>query len=501
MLSVTAAGTLPPPGPALPSPTRRSPPLLSSELGKGTVARQACVLAAAAGAPAVARRRTARRSTFQPLPSAEGDAKRSPFSFSSMANWLAPGYLMVGRYPLLENNKEECQQHLRRLVSEAAKEAGEAMATVATAVEEGSGKITMVVKAVTGALPYAVKKVLDDPEMPEPARRVKDRAVDIAWPEEYGFTDMRDALRELAGQKNPEDDKPAYCCLIAFLRYHLYPYDRGLWGVSTDPVWVITVLLTVIPMFSVAGFIFPFIFLLIDKTDEFQLLFFIVQVKGVQFLSHGILTPDKAIAGEWAHFFDMLSYVLIFLMVWTAYAMVYLLRAPKHVGDEIAPATFRGGNMLYLIVFDLLLTLIGGTILVVVMSSADWDFTMAKVGFAVEAIKVVHGFLMLPFFVMLVVGGARGASPDDGVCVVYFCACRNVVLHTRPTGYDRKGNCRNYTGPAGQTPKAAEVIPQMELFGKDEAEELMQNLKKLLMGGSVSSLVSAFEQRLEGKRE
>ena len=28
-------------------------------------------------------------------------------------------------------------------------------------------------------------------------------------------------------------------------RYHLYPYDRGLWGVSTDPVWVITVLLTV----------------------------------------------------------------------------------------------------------------------------------------------------------------------------------------------------------------------------------------------------------------
>lgn len=26
---------------------------------------------------------------------------------------------MVGRYPLLENNKEECQKHLRRLVSEA----------------------------------------------------------------------------------------------------------------------------------------------------------------------------------------------------------------------------------------------------------------------------------------------------------------------------------------------------------------------------------------------
>ncbi|OLQ05298.1 hypothetical protein AK812_SmicGene11550 [Symbiodinium microadriaticum] len=434
-------------------------------------------------------------------------------------------------------------------VEEAAKEAGEAMSTVATAVEEQvstaahtveervkaaevalasasaqlvdmmraylHGKITVVVKAVTGALPYAVKMVLDDPEMPGPARRVKDRAVDIAWPEvqeqialemEHGFTDMRDALKELAGQKIPEDDKPAYCCLIAFLRYHLYPYDRGLWGVSTDPIWVLTVLLTVIPMFSVAGYIFPFIFLLIDKTDEFQLLFFIVQVKGIQFLSQGILgvyvsffefiacsladevaCRDKEVAGQWAQFFDMLSYVLIFLMVWTAYAMVYLLsrrRAPKHVGDEIPPATFRGGNMLYLISFDLLLTLIGGTILVIVMSSADWDFTAAQVGYAIEAIKVVHGFLMLPFFVMLVVP-----------------ILRNVVLHTRPTGYDRKGNCRNYTGPAGQTPKAAQVIPRMELFGNDEAEELMANLKKLLMGGSVSSLVSSFEQRLEGKRE
>ena len=43
------------------------------------------------------------------------------------------------------------------------------------------------------------------------------------------------------------------------------------------------------PLFSLPAYLFLIIFFIIDKTDEFQLLFFILQVRGMQFLSDGFL--------------------------------------------------------------------------------------------------------------------------------------------------------------------------------------------------------------------
>lgn len=69
---------------------------------------------------AVARALRVRRASerLQSLPSLEGKADES-LRFSEMANWIAPGQLMVGRYPMIQKNKDACQRHLQRLVREA----------------------------------------------------------------------------------------------------------------------------------------------------------------------------------------------------------------------------------------------------------------------------------------------------------------------------------------------------------------------------------------------
>ena len=70
------------------------------------------------------------------------------------------------------------------------------------------------------------------------------------------------------------------------------------------------------------------------------------------------------------------------------------------------------------------------------VSQKDWDLVNLQLMSMINFVKFVHGFLSLPFFLLLVVP-----------------VLRNVVLHTWPTGYDRRGRCRRYIGPQKPTPK------------------------------------------------
>ena len=71
---------------------------------------------------------------------------------------------------------------------------------------------------------------------------------------------------------------------------------------------------------------------------------------------------------------------------------------------------------------------------------------------------MVHGILCLPFFILLVVP-----------------VLRNVVLHTFPTGYDKKGRCRNYLGP--QIPPAETTNFLKDLVRLDEVEALLEKAR------------------------
>jgi hypothetical protein len=49
------------------------------------------------------------------------------------------------------------------------------------------------------------------------------------------------------------------------------------------------VIVSILPFMSIPAYFFAVCFLLIDKTDEFQLLFFILQIRGFQFVSDGLI--------------------------------------------------------------------------------------------------------------------------------------------------------------------------------------------------------------------
>ena len=87
----------------------------------------------------------------------------------------------------------------------------------------------------------------DDPEAPASAKETKDKVIDVLWPEVEKEV-VRQLSADLYGLPDENEEGTAYCCLVAKLRYHLYPYNRGPAGVQQDPVWMINVTGTVWPL-------------------------------------------------------------------------------------------------------------------------------------------------------------------------------------------------------------------------------------------------------------
>mmetsp|Transcript_56847 Transcript_56847/g.132935 ORF Transcript_56847/g.132935 Transcript_56847/m.132935 type:complete len:432 (+) Transcript_56847:51-1346(+) len=358
-------------------------------------------------------------------------------------------------------------------------------------------KFRALVKGVTSGIPEVIKTATDDPEMPKRAKEVKDAGIDIAWPtvQDEILLEMEETLG-IIDEDHHVDSLSARCCFVAFVRYHLYPYNRGIWGVSQDPLWLLCVLIAVLPLFSATHYMFFLIWLLIDKTDEFQLLFYIVQVRGFTFVSNGILQVyldffqfiscletdgfgcgDETVTGAWGRYLYLIGQALQFLTLWVSFWMLHCLAKRRRVRNEDASAAvreagkLRGGNMIYLLLWDLLVTIAGTSVLVAIYVLNDSDIDGSQMVYAVKAVKVVHGFLCLPFFLLLTVP-----------------LLRNVVLHTHATGYDRSGRCRNYKG-AEKKHVPLNLFPK-EIFSKEEAMEVLDNLKQLLLGRHVSSLAA-----------
>ena len=68
----------------------------------------------------------------------------------------------------------------------------------------------------------------------------------------------------------------------------MYPYDRTLWQRARDPCWWALHGLRAVPVAGVQPFVFGLIFALIDRTDTYQLVFYIYQFKAFQFFTTGV---------------------------------------------------------------------------------------------------------------------------------------------------------------------------------------------------------------------
>ena len=73
----------------------------------------------------------------------------------------------------------------------------------------------------------------------------------------------------------------------------LFPHDKSIWAKIRNPLWWLFTLVGVTPVYGVAQCWFLFLFLLKDKSDEFQLVSFIVTFKSSMFVAVGVLPTIK----------------------------------------------------------------------------------------------------------------------------------------------------------------------------------------------------------------
>lgn len=77
--------------------------------------------------------------------------------------------------------------------------------------------------------------------------------------------------------------------LRAIILYTVKPYDRGFWAQAKSPLFLLLSAFTVFPSYGVQPIAFFVFFLLLDRSDEYQLTSFILNFKGLQFISGGVM--------------------------------------------------------------------------------------------------------------------------------------------------------------------------------------------------------------------
>lgn len=358
-------------------------------------------------------------------------------------------------------------------------------------------KIYLVASRAIEKVPPVIKSSLEDEDMPRCVSRGKDRLVDATWPNV-----REEVLWELAvyldGEPPSQEEGEAagVDCFRAFFRYHLFPFDKSLWGSFRDPVWIIFTLVSLVPVHGISPLSFLFIFFIIDKSDTFQLVQFILSFKGMQFITQGVIrsitgyfsfvacvtAPGNASGHKCASsgpgvygklgIAGIIGYFFTCFLVWLAFA---LLRCSTEKGRSTLKGALaekaehqqhtirqKGGLILYFLWWDILLLLIVVGVCAWVISTRphfaldDWAFSQA-----IFAAQIVHGLLSAPFFFFMLPGLAR------------------VLTHALPTFYDRSGRCvpPKPTAASEQYRKEAIAEPRQPLVSEDEAAELCARLR------------------------
>jgi len=136
-----------------------------------------------------------------------------------------------------------------------------------------------------------LKEKIKDPYMPQFVKDFCDDAVDAIWPDVK--MELKDEiLKGFSKEQVIHHGEPACCGScgpLAFWRYSLLPYDRGFWRQLRNPIWWLFTLASCIPKWGVMQIVYILQFIMIDKSDEFQLFQFIVMFKSLQFFTIGIV--------------------------------------------------------------------------------------------------------------------------------------------------------------------------------------------------------------------
>ena len=112
-----------------------------------------------------------------------------------------------------------------------------------------------------------IKENAKDPYMPMFVQNLVDDAIDAIWPDLK--LELKEALISGLVDPPPYAHGEPMCCGVwnplAFLRYHLWPYDRSIWRQLRDPIYWIFLLTALIPKWGATAIVFMILFLLMDK--------------------------------------------------------------------------------------------------------------------------------------------------------------------------------------------------------------------------------------------
>jgi len=361
-------------------------------------------------------------------------------------------------------------------------------------------------------IPILVKWMTSDDDMPKSVGMAKDNAIDYVW------KDMREEILyslKVAMQPAPkvddEDTTGRVDCLRAKIRHSEMPCDRSIFWQLKQPTWWFMRTVTLIPWGGILPLVFLFLFLIIDKGDEFQLVQFILLFKGSQFISHGIIktaigfftyvkctfaaqgslmdheceTSGPGVIDGWRVFEVMFGgWVLQILLVWTAFFMLpcsedkarsdliatdvatkEILADYEAAVVDIADAKQQdsakktnaskkggwsaGGKIRYLLFWDMFAFLSSVAVMVWIMTTRPaWDWVVIHTFFACQ---VVYGYLAMPFFIFSIP------------------LLRETLTHSVQSGYDSYGRIRPLVGP---TPKSEEQMKKDLQWLEDEKAKI-----------------------------
>lgn len=155
-------------------------------------------------------------------------------------------------------------------------------------------KLQVTIKKLLFQARIGLKSKLKDPYMCNCAKNTIDDIVDEKWPE------VEDLVYIQLGMKNElhyqhKERPPAGCCkynpLVYLRAWYLYtvdPFDRTVWYKLRNVCWWVLLLISIFPWYSVQIYFYVFRFLMIDKSDEWQLINFVLNFKASQFITLGV---------------------------------------------------------------------------------------------------------------------------------------------------------------------------------------------------------------------
>jgi len=364
---------------------------------------------------------------------------------------------------------------------------------------------------VVDKLPGMAKTAIEDPDMPRCVSRGKDKAVNVLWPDIRAEV-MNEVIVMLDGtpEEVANEDRKGPDCIRAFLRYHLFPYNRSFWGQLRDPVWLIFKLVSLIPLQGVTPLVFFFVFLIIDKRDEFQLVSFVLGFKGTMFLSQGVIrsitgfftylncasmpalrateVPENGLvyAGPTCHengpgmagdvMLPLAGFAFQVLLVWLAFILLpwseekgaAVVGKLADVRDsENGGTKKKGGYLIWFLWYDLCCVVLCLGMMGAVLATRPSDEMLEwPVMHALFAVQVIYGYLSMPFFIFT------------------LPLVKTVLTHSVPTAYDRKGCCRKPIKKEAVSVKAQkeekEQAQQDDKAMDSDTQELVDRIKGLL---------------------